>query len=745
MKRKRLAACIVIASLFAAEGVFDAGGLVYATETGFLKSASGNAAEDAALSEEASSMEDMAFDGVLYEAAAPEEEELISNEALSGVSTASGVTEEMCKASYWNDRNRASGIGINERLITKEETARLNEEMLKEPKTFMHDLVNMDESYDADKLRESLVTGTVPQKKTLFVDQEEMNPEDYYKGIAGAIAATAYTGSGKNQYAVAVKRTTIRTIPVDSYIGYSAGDTDDEKTDSALLVNEPFLIRQKATVSGKDYYWGYSDNCTGWVDALDLAVCRDKEEWLDAWRTDVSGDDFIVVTANQIRLEPSLSMPELSEIKLTFATILKTVSDNDIPASIAERGPWNNYVVYLPLRDENGRYKKGVALISQHYEVSTGFLEMTQAELLRVAFNNLGDRYGWGGMLDSMDCSYYTRNVYRCFGLNLPRNTTWQPAMPGRKTDLSDPALTEEAKLAMIRRMPAGTLLYFSGHTMIYIGSDNKSGQETGYVISDTGSLADSPEGSAVRNMYSIVLNPLTVKRRNGNTWLKELTSAVLPISESRMEFVSKNVKGEGGLEPVSGNRVEAAEGQTYASSEDTLPLETFLQNTGNMYISFCNADDPDVDKLTATVVKGSRVTTKAAVSAVRLDKKAASYRINKTNGLATVTLNKSCTVSFDMADGKSYDVCFTVETPKAQNAAVKELLKEASSDTIALNVKQLFGTRIDGGTLTIISRKSNTAFIEENVLILKPKEKNTIKLSYKYLNKKYTMTITVK
>ena len=97
------------------------------------------------------------------------------------------------------------------------------------------------------------------------------------------------------------------------------------------------------------------------------------------------------------------------------------------------------------------------------------------------------------------------------------------------------------------------------------------------------------------------------------------------------------------------------------------------------------------------------------------------------------------------MADGKSYDVCFTVETPKAQNAAVKELLKEASSDTIALNVKQLFGTRIDGGTLAIVSQKGNTAFVEENVLILKPKEKNTIKLSYKYLNKKYTMTITVK
>ena len=41
-------------------------------------------------------------------------------------------------------------------------------------------------------------------------------------------------------------------------------------------------------------------------------------------------EDFLVVTQNQITLEPSVSNPELSEVKLTFATVLKLVPEERI-------------------------------------------------------------------------------------------------------------------------------------------------------------------------------------------------------------------------------------------------------------------------------------------------------------------------------------------------------------------------------------------------------------------------------
>jgi hypothetical protein len=707
-----------------------------------------DAMSDESLSADGMSVEYEAFDGIYYEAVEPDKYEEIGRDGATPVQTAEGVTEEMCDFGYWNDKTKSSGIGPDEVLITMEEIKTLNNEILAAKEANMYDIENLDDTYNADKLRENLVSGTTTEKTQIYADHVPVVPGAYYKQVADAIEATGYRGvSRQNQYAVAVKRTTINNIPVKAYIGYSVNDSDDEKASAALLVGEPFVIRQKATVFGDDFYWGYSDNCTGWVSAGDLAVCKDKSEWLDAWKTDTVGNDFIVVTQNQIILEPSVSTPELSQVKLTFATILKSVPEDKIPVSIAERGPWNNHAVYLPVRDENGNYVKKIALISQHYEVSRGFLKMTQAELLRVAFNNLGDRYGWGGMLDSMDCSCFTRNVYRCFGLQLPRNTTWQQAIPGRKIDLS--GMSDADKLAAMSKMPAGTLFYLPGHTMIYTGTSQMNGQDMAYVISDSGSLSDTSGDLEVRSMYSVILNPLSVRRRNGTTWLSNITAAVLPISAGTCDFVRSSIEGMEPSKPVSINRVPAAEGQTYASSEDTLSLETFLGTSQNIFISFFNVEGSGVTELKATVIKGSKVTTKAPVRAVSYAKGAASWTRNKSTHLATVTLKKSGKVTFEMEDGKFYDVYFTVESPKARTKAVNDLLRAAKgepSDRAVLSLQDLFGTRIDSGSLKITSiKKEGNASVFRNELMVNPKVKNTIKVSYKYLNKKYSITITVK
>ena len=684
---------------------------------------------------------------IYYEAIEPDDAEEITADGASGIQMAEGVSEEMCSSDYWNDKTIESKLSSDEELISTGEITALNKAMLEAEDTNMNDLEGLAEGYDADRLRHNLVSATTTAKSRIFADNIEVVPASYYKQVADAIEKTAYTGNRNNQYAVAVKRTTINTIPVNAYIGYSADDPDDEKVNSALLVGEPFVVRQKATVFGDVFYWGYSDNCTGWVAAEDLAVCSDKDEWLESWKVDPSSDDFIVVTQNQIRLEPSVSKPELSEVKLTFATILKTVPEDKIPKSLGERGPWNNYVVYLPIRDGDGKYVRAIALISQHYEVSKGFLKMTQAEILRVAFNNLGDRYGWGGMLDSMDCSYYTKNVYRCFGLQIPRNTTWQQAIPGRKIDLSN--MSDDEKVGAMTRMPAGTLFYMPGHTMIYTGTTVMDGRKMAYVISDTGSLSDSTGELSVRNMYSVILNPLSVRRRNESTWLSNITAAVLPISQGSFDFVKKNMETVTPIEPVSMNRVPAAEGQAYASGKDTLPLETFLGNTQNIFISFCNVEGSEVEKLTATVIKGSRITTKAPVKAVSYDKGVAEWKRSKSTGLATITLKKSGTVTFEMADGKTFDVLFTVESPKAETKAVNSLLKKAkegSSGMTELSLQDLFGTQIDNGSLSITYiKKKDKASVFRNVLLIDPKTKNTVKVRYTYLNKKYTMTLTVK
>lgn len=663
-------------------------------------------------------------------------------EAVGEVVTASHVTEEMCRPGYWHDKNNDFDPDYDRLLMTGDEIRELNARVLAEKDANMHDIINMASEYRADDLRKSLVKSTTTDRtKPLYADGVLISDNQvYYRGLALTISENGYTDETReNTYSVAVRRTDMKSIPTNEYIGYSANDSDNEIVSTVLNVNEPFVIRQRTVVDGNTFYWGYSDNCSGWVDGEDLALCKDKDEWLDAWLVDPTAHDFVVVTCNQIVLDPSNFTPYSSEVKLTFATILKEVPVSQIPEKIGERGSWNNYAVYLPTRDENGKYEKKCALIAQHYDVSEGFVDLTRTNLMKLAFGCLGDRYGWGGMLDAMDCSLFTRNVYKCCGLALPRNTSWQQALPGRKIDISK--MTDEEKLRAFSKMPAGTLLYFSGHTMIYTGFDGG----LAYVISDTGSLSDSEGEVNVRSMYSVILNPLTTRRRSGNTWIRDLSAAVLPFSEEVVAQVRTAIDSEDpgpGPENETIKRVTPLNGQSFASSSDTLALDTFLGSVRNLYLSFENAKDSAVKELKVTCIKGSKITTKERVKEVVCEKGVAKVKKNRRTGLAALTLKKSGTLTFRMEDGAEYSVLFNVEKPRA----VKEYKKIKNTEMMNLDVKKLFNTTIDSGELSIVKDRQKSASVSgNNILVVDGSKKNSIKAVYRYLNKKYSIKITVK
>jgi cell wall-associated NlpC family hydrolase len=233
----------------------------------------------------------------------------------------------------------------------------------------------------------------------------------------------------------------------------------------------------------------------------------------------------VVVTTDYFTLSESHYAPATSGVKLTMGATLKLVPDQDIPRNIAMRGTWNNYVVYLPTRGANGQLEKQIALIAQNKDVSVGYLPMTSSNIVDLSFKYLGDTYGWGGMLDSVDCSALVRNVYKCFGLEMPRNTNWQKEVPGTCLNIND--CDTPTKAAAIAQCMPGTPLYMPGHTMIYLGT--KEG--TSYVISALGSTSDSSGELDVKSQNTVAVTPIIVRRKNGTTWLENINGIVTPWS----------------------------------------------------------------------------------------------------------------------------------------------------------------------------------------------------------------------
>ena len=434
----------------------------------------------------------------------------------SGVYYLPDVTREMSSPSFWTDETAI--------LMSFEEIEKLNEETLSTNGTHMYDLKNQPDVVDGISLNEAILKSSQADAQyylgwTYFESTEKATQQDFDKMIAN----TQNPDAKKEQkilYGIATKKTELRTFPSNVAIWDDPADSDlDYQYLTAIRVNEPVVITSKSK-DGK-YYLAKSICCSGWILADSVAICKDKNEWISAW--DIKKEDALVVWGDKVFTETSIVGTETSELMLTMGTVLKLAKDVNPNKLIDNRAAYNNYVVWIPIRNDDGTYSKKMTLISEHKKVSEGDMPLTKTNISKVVFSALGNTYGWGGSLNSDDCSGYMRNVYKCFGMELARNTTWQSSMPMAKVDMQ--YMPKEEKIKFFDTLPFGAILYFNGHEMMYLGGQNGKY----YVISAVGTIMQPENPSVRQRIRSTIVNTLDVKRANGNTWFDELNLALVP------------------------------------------------------------------------------------------------------------------------------------------------------------------------------------------------------------------------
>lgn len=416
------------------------------------------------------------------------------------------VTDAMCHADYWTNADDTKV------LLTPDEIQELNRRIMATDGTMMTDLENLPETYNGKKMATEQAAFESPKGIYLYGEPVE---ERYYVTIRNNIKRAKVSENESVKYAICTNRTEMKAYPYEDWLSDSSWDREwDDFVNTAVLVGEPLVLYNK-TQDGK-FIYAISECCEGWVPVKDVAICKDKEEWKEA----KTHDNFLVVTGEKIWLEASFDN-DISQKMLTMGTVLELA--DEAPFEEINRLPWNNYIIKLPVRGESGEYTEKVALVSANRDVHVGFLPYTRANILTEAFKSLGNRYGWGGMLASQDCSAFAREVYLTVGLVLPRNTSWQMAMPVKVTDISQ--MPEEEKKAELLKTPAGALVFFPGHEMIYLGE--KDGYF--YTINDVSSLVnpEDPEGGTIRPR-SVIVNDLSTLRGNGTTWLSNLSRIVV-------------------------------------------------------------------------------------------------------------------------------------------------------------------------------------------------------------------------
>ncbi|MCR5788796.1 MAG: SH3 domain-containing protein [Lachnospiraceae bacterium] len=450
-------------------------------------------------------------------------------QAFAAMETMPTVSQEMLAPSYWiKDDAQAQTI-----LADSDTVRRLNASFLSCPDCKMNDLASAEGTYDGENANLRRWKATMSELSG-FLDGKHYDEEgnilqgrsafEILKNLEDPYASA----EEEIQYGICVARTDVRAYPTDIIIADDPGDNDFDNVQIAgLRVGEPVTVL--ATSADGGYYYCNTTCVSGWIPSKDIALCKNKEEWFGAW--DFAEDQVMVVTSSKVRLEESNTSPEISELMLTMGTVLEKVKPSEADGMITNRSLYYNYPVWIPVRNARGMYERRQALISAHHGVSDGFLPLTRENILTQAYEMLGDTYGWGGMLSSADCSSYVRDVYKCFGLELPRNTTWQSAMPVLKYDLS--AADDDDKKELLNELPAGTILFIKGHEMIYLGHED----DNYYVISSSSSIYDQ-ETEGKKRIRSVIINSLEERRVNGNTWLSELYEAAVPYVENEENVI---------------------------------------------------------------------------------------------------------------------------------------------------------------------------------------------------------------
>ena len=439
--------------------------------------------------------------------------------AAAGIKYMPDVTAEMAQADYWGKLHD----NADKLILSREEIKAFNQDTYAASGTMVMDLRTVKDSFDGKARNEAARKSATADAEYYFgwtysLDGQKAEWSYYEKMIDNCVDPKAEK-TMPTRYGIAVERTTLRVFPSHEPILDDPTDYDfDYQHLSAVQVNDPLVLY--TTSADGAFYMARSRDCSGWIPAEDVAVCKDKAEWESAWV--LPDDKVLIVYGNKEYTDQSNMAPETARRMLCQGTRLELVTDLEADQLANNRSPYHNYVIYLPVRREDGGYEKKMAMLPETAKVCVGYLPLTLENIGMVALQNLGDTYGWGGMMDVEDCSGMIRTIYSCFGLEIGRNGTWQWDMNMEKIDMAN--MSVEEKMLILDELPLGAALQISGHEMMYLGKENGKY----YVISTVSSIMSPDTGKLLRTR-GVIINTLDVKRANGQNWLQALKLAFMP------------------------------------------------------------------------------------------------------------------------------------------------------------------------------------------------------------------------
>ena len=414
-----------------------------------------------------------------------------------------GVRDTQLSADYWIKRQDKPN-----RLILDQEAIAAQNARLKSSDPSVHDIEGLPAVFTAPQVREWVGKISTAPTRTLFDERGAEVSASALSAIVGNTALDAVAAQTPARHGLVVHRADLRTFPTRMRVFSTQGDTDiDRFQESALFPGTPVVVIHESRDGG--WLFVISSLYAAWIEKKYVALGEPATVFAYG-----SKSPSLIVTGATVRTVYTPEQPEVSELQLDMGVRVPLLADWPANEAVNGQHPYTSYVIELPIRRDDGSLALVPALLPRTADVATQYLPLTPANLLKQSFKFLGERYGWGHAYNTRDCSGFVSEIYRSFGVQLPRNTRDQGVSPALNRIAFSESDSREKRQAVLMTLQVGDLIYIPGHVMMVIGQENGDT----YLIHDTtGITYRSRNGELVRApLNSVAVTPLQPLLANG-------------------------------------------------------------------------------------------------------------------------------------------------------------------------------------------------------------------------------------
>jgi cell wall-associated NlpC family hydrolase len=407
--------------------------------------------------------------------------------------TITEITSQQLNAQHWQNKLDNNGV----MSMKNKDIAAFNQQLFDTDPHVVKPLTTPNNFSKNELIAKIQSISSIPKSARFYENGAQLTAQEF-KVYTDNLNIQGVKDNNKVQFGLVTQRSALRTFPTLDRVFNKGMDFDlDRFQETGVFPTEPVAILHIST-DGK-WLLVQNYNYLAWVQRSDIAI-GDKQEI----QTYLNHQDFLLISGAKVLTSYVPNEPEISQVQLDMGVKIPLLSSTEQHGELYGQSTAGSYEVKLPVRNKDGSLSIKVALIGRTQDVQKGYLEYTPENVIAQAFKFLGERYGWGHDYNGRDCTGFVGEIYKTFGILMPRNSGQQGNGKYGTNFRFDKNSDRASKMAVIEKLQIGDLIYIPGHVMVYLGQENNQP----VVIHDVKGLAYwTPEGE----FYEGVLNAVSV------------------------------------------------------------------------------------------------------------------------------------------------------------------------------------------------------------------------------------------